>query len=195
MVESLTRDYFNSYFGNALFDYNGKVHRILEAGRYGVLCRNIEDRTDVTLENDTFKGFKTFAYPVLGYRRMKENVVAYLIRKQSTQRGLRFNSFETSYSPCTQALEAMGLVNPRSDEDSRSLAAFRQTFDTLDDMPKLLKGELAQLVLSPFILIEPSVAADADWYSVFYKRSLVGKMDNKGNVEWNDPSFSNLLQR
>lgn len=194
LVQSLGRPYFADYFRNAMFVKDDEVLRVETAERSGVTCSRLRDQSYVTVPFDFFQGFKTFAYPELGYRRIKDNVIGYMNRKQSVHRGLRSNHISTVLSPCTTLLVDLGQVNGLINENEKGLAVWNKTFDTLADLPRLLAGELTGLVLSPALLIEPSVETANDWYSVYYMRSLIGKVNSRGTFTWSNPNHSTLIE-
>lgn len=194
MVRSLGRDYFNNFFAGALFLKDDKVLRVEHADSRVVACLNITDASSEQVPAEFFTGFKTFNYPVLGYRRLKPHVHAFLTKKQSVHRGLRSNTMNVDFSGATHLLNDLGIVRATASESERALAAFSHQFDNMSDLPKLLSGEVSGLVLSPHILIEPSVEAEDGWYSIFYKRALIGKMNSRGGITWTSPNHSDILR-
>lgn len=194
MVQSLGRDYFNSFFAGALFKRDADILRVTETTRYNVLCYDLSNSREVEIPFDFFTGFKTFEYPTLGYRRVRDGVSVFLTRRQSTNRGLRHNAMEVQLTPATAALNDMGLIYARMSEQDRALAAYNTSFDTVADIPRLLRGEASSLILSPYILIEPGVETADDWYSIYFKRAKVGTMNDRGTISWNNPIHANILE-
>lgn len=193
IVRSLGREYFNSFFQGALFAKDGAVFRVVGADRTGVLCHKFDDGSETFVPNDFFVGFKTFSYPVLGYRKIKENTIAFLTKTQSVHRGIRTNTVGVTWSGATAALIDMGYVSSSVSDKQKAESIYSNEFDTLADLPRLLNGDVTGLVLSPNIIIEPSVETQGDWYSVIFKRALIGKMNSRGNVTWTNPSHASLI--
>lgn len=196
LVEELTPNYFNEFFTGALFLRDDVLLQVENAGRYNTTARNYEQGGRVEIPNSFFTGYKIFEYPILGYRKLDEHRVAYLTRRQATARGVRPGTIHMDLSPASVQLRDLGAVPPigaSRSESSKAIAAFRPRFDSISDIPGLLAGQQLALVLSPSIMIEPSVDALSDWYSVYYKQSVIGKINSRGAITWTSPAFASLL--
>lgn len=194
LIKSLTRDYFNSYFNGSAILHKGAVLQILEADNNNVLAEDLATNTSVRIPNDYFTGFGVFKYPLLGYRRFGEHRIGYMTRKQSVHRGLRAAHINVAWSAATRLLVDLAAVPVvRLSDSEKVIAAFIPKFDTLKDVPDLLAGNTTGLVLSENLIIEPSTEAADEWYSVVYKQAVVGKVDSKGAVTWNDKGHEHLL--
>lgn len=195
MIQSLGRDYFNQFFHGSMVLIDGKVYEIREATQQGrVIAVDVESQGMAEIAPDKFTGFKTFEYPILGYRRFGDFHIGYASKKQSVHRGLRMQNIGTTWTAATRLLIDLGAIHGgRMSDYERALALFKPKFDTLNDAPKLLEGKLSGLVLSPNLVIEPSVEAASEWYTVLYKQAVVGKVDGKGKVKWLQDQHKDLL--
>lgn len=194
LIKNLTRDYFNSYFNGSSIQYKGSVLRILEANNVEVMAEDLTNNSVVAVPNDFFTGFGVFSYPLLGYRRFGDDRIGYMTKKQSVHRGLRAANLAVQWSAATRLLVDLGAVPlTRLSDADKVIAAFIPKFDTLKDASDLLAGNKTGLVLSENLIIEPSTEAEDEWYSVVYKQAIVGKVDSKGAVSWNDKQHEHLL--
>lgn len=199
LVEELSANYFTEFFSGALFLNGDNLFQVESASRSRVLVRPFTPTGTGDAQGipaDFFTGYKTFEYPILGYRRLGPNKIAYLTRRQTTARGLRPNSIIASASPASTMLREMSLVPPDPSsvaERTKAYAAFKPIFDNLGELPAMLNGDKFGLVLSSNILIEPSVDAVNDWFNVYYRQSVIGKMNSRGAVTWTSPAYSTLL--
>lgn len=199
LVEELSAGYFTDFFAGALFLNGDALYQVDSATRTRVAVRpfNAAGTGDQqTIPADFFTGYKTFEYPILGYRRIGPHKITYLTRRQTTARGLRPASIISTISPATQMLRETGLTPPESSSQvdrAKSVAAFKPEFDNLGELPAMLSGDKFGLVLSANIMIEPSVDAVNDWFNVYYKQSLIGKMNSRGAVTWTSPAYATLL--
>lgn len=199
LVEELSANYFTEFFSGALFLNGDNLFQVESANRTRVAVRAFTPAgtgDSQSIPADFFTGYKTFEYPILGYRRLGPHKNAYLTRRQTTARGLRPNSIISNITPASNMLRELGLVPPEPSslaERMKAYTAFKPVFDTLDELPAMLNGDKFGLVLSPSILIEPSVDAVNDWFNVYYRQSIIGKMNSRGAVTWTSPAYSALL--
>lgn len=192
LIQSLGAGYFNEFFHNALFMYEGRVHKVVEVRTSNVRCERLHDREAVLVPNSFFMGFKTFNYPILGYRRMSEHMVSYLTRNQSVRRGLNESHIRHQWSPLSTRLAQLGYTSTGSSINN-GLAVFEPTYDTGGDLKALLAGEKANIVLSDSVLIEPSTSSNNDWYTIYHKQSVVGSMDYRGRTTFNSNKYENIV--
>jgi hypothetical protein len=177
-----------------MFMYEGKVHIVNGADARCVIARRLHDGADVVIPNSHFLGFKTFEYPTMGYRRLSDKVVAFLSRVQSTHRGLRAQSISIDYSPVVRKLSGDYLMdNPARLADKAARAVFEPDWDSKADLPALLAGDKISMVLNEHVLIEPSVNASHDWYSIYYNQALVGSMNSRGVPSINNKHYEKLI--
>lgn len=178
LIDSLGHGYFRDFFREALFMYKGQVYSVRTADARAVHARRLSDGAEVMVPNKEFMGFKAFEYPLLGYRRLDDNVIAFLSRVQSTQRGLRQNTINVDYSPVTSRLAANYLIpNPASVAPNAGLRAFEPQWDRASKIDELIAGELTGVVLNERIIVEPSVHSNNDGYAIYFNQALVGTMD------------------
>lgn len=201
LISELGRSYFNEMCTQALFVHEDTVHRVERADALNVVCTRYlgDDGTDeeiAVLPHDVFTGWKVFAYPRLGYRRIGENIICHLQRQQSTRRGLRPESINAQLSPCTHMLHNLGLVQTPPSRQ-RIMAAMKPVFDEFSrDVPRMIEGELAGIVLSDTLMIEPDVSnKNPEGYKIYLRQHVVGKMDDRGLITWEDEHFSKLADK
>lgn len=198
LIDEVGVDYFNDMCRDALLLKDDEVYRVLAAGRGGTVdvIRYSPDgeQTRQSIEKEFFTGWKVFSHPILGYRRFGDQLIGHAQRRQSTRRGLRPESINITLSPCSTLLANMNAY-PVPSANDKAVAAMKPQFDDFDrDLPRMLSGELMGLVLSDNIIIEPDVAgAKATGYSVFMRQHVIGKMDAKGAVTWENEGLSNTL--
>lgn len=197
LIEELGRDYFNEMCINALLLHNDTVYKIVNSTSSSVILENMEDRNveeRLSLPHDFFTGWKVFAYPVLGYRRLGEHVVGYANRRQSTRRGLRADSLNFNLCPSSNFLVQNGLARtPNATE--RSVAAMKPKFDRYEEaLPELLAGERCSIVLSDNLLIDTDCEGNNPLgFNVYMRTRVIGRMDRRGRIRWTDPALSDVL--
>lgn len=194
LVSSLGAGYFRDFFNGALFLYQGKTHRVTGADRSSVQARRLHDGEDVNVPNAFFLGFKNFEYPTLGYRRLGPDCVAHLSRIQSTHRGLRQQSIAIDYSPITTRLAQAYLIpNPASFNAYAGQKVFEPEWDSPRKIADLLTGDTTSVVLNEHVIIEPSVNAHVDWYSIYFNQALVGNMNSRGTTSFGNKKYEKLI--
>lgn len=194
LVTSLGAGYFRDFFNGAIFYYEGKAHRVTGADQRTVQAVRLSDGHAVLVPNAFFLGFKNFEYPTLGYRRLGPDVVAYLSRIQSTHRGLRQQSINVDYSPITSRLASQYLIpNPAGYNAYAGQKVFEPEWDTAANIPELLAGDRTSVVLNEHVIVEPSVNAHVDWYSIYFNQALVGNMNSRGSASFGNKKYEKLI--
>lgn len=192
LVESLSPGYFQEFFSNAMFMYEGRVHKVVEVRSSGVSCIRLHDGQGVLVPNNFFLGFKVFNYPLLGYRRINDNVVSYLTRQQSVRRGLNESHIRKQLSPVSAKLVNLHLARDRGVR-SLGVDVFEPQFDSRDDIRTMIAGERANVVLNEKVLIEPSITKAEDWYTIYHDQSIVGTMDYRQRTTFISDKYANII--
>jgi hypothetical protein len=202
LITQMGAQYFNEKFNNSYFLYEGKVLRVLQASPQGtrVSVEELSDRldddtvSDKVVSGSVFKGFKVFEYPLLGYRKFGEHKYGFASKRQTSYRGFRLEQISVTWTGCTRALIDLGVVHGgRLSDYTKAKALLKPTFDSMDDLPKLLSGKISGLVLNNNTMIEPATGKQEDWYAILYKQAQVGSINAAGNITWNDPAFANVV--
>lgn len=197
MIQSLGRDYFNQFFQGSIVKIDDRVLQVRGAqGNAGrtVLCVDMENGQGVEIPADRFTGWKSFEYPILGYRRFGEHHLAYSTKLQSVHRGLKIANVQTTWTAATRLLIDLGAISgARLTEEQKAVALFKPVFDSLADVPALLDGRKTGLVLSPNLIIEPSTEKGNEWYAVHYKQAVIGSVSDRGVVRFKSPQHASIL--
>ncbi len=194
MVASLGADFFGDRFRNALFLYDGKVMKISRVGGAGVQCENVETGREEIVAFDFFDGFKKFAYPPLGYRRLAPNIVAFATKNHTYMRGLRDERIDYKYSPVSRQLTDERVLRLDYKRNDRERELLRPTYDKLDDLNELIAGDRANVVLNENILIEPDLFGDEDKFAVYHRRRRAGVMLPDKKIRYFSNEFENLVK-
>ena len=194
MVESLGIEFFGDRFRNALFLHDGKVLKIGRIVGGGVNCENVETGQGEVVDFNVFDGFKKFAYPPLGYRRLAPDIVAFATKNHTYYRGLRDERIDYKYSAVSKQLADEGLARIDYTRRDRERELMRPTFDALDTVDELIAGDRANVVLNENILIEPDLFADEDKFALYHRRRRAGVMLPDKKIKYFSKEFENLIK-
>lgn len=200
IVDSLGADFINKRFQHAMFLKDGDVYKVYTCrpnpltGLYDtVSCKRLRDGKEENIRNDFFTGFKVFAYPRLGYRRLGTNSIGYAIKEQSAYRGLSMERVHVQDSPATRLLRGLGL-NGDYDMKKRSIIIMQPEFDKLRDLPAVLAGEKSGLVLSESLIIEPDTKKAEGHFSVLFDQVEVATVTERGVYKWATPKYERHIK-
>lgn len=190
MIASMGLRYCSEYLTNALMVYEGRPAQLMEVMDDYCGIRFLDGRSPSSARapHSYFTGWRVFAYPELGYRRVG-NVVYHVHRQQTAYRGLRANILSFENSPLSALLTHSerfeGRVLPNTSQ--RLSAVLTPTYDTSTQLDELIAGTLSGVVPNQHICIEPSLTDDT--YIILYRTKIIGHMDRSKNFHINNPAL------
>ena len=196
LINNLGHDFFNRKCAGAWILHNGEVCCIKAALGNEVHVYTDPNEAGYVIPADAFSGFKSLAYPKLGWRRLSRDTVAYLSKVQSAERGLRQNSINVTLSPVTRVLKSKRIITATVDVVALMNAVFKPKWDTKEDIPKMLAYAKRDVVLNEDVMIEPSaVQQDREQWDVLVSGAVSAVMDSVGRIKYTNPAHAELLQR
>ena len=193
IIDSLGADFINKRFMHAMFLKDNHVYRVAMCQDGAVLCRNIDKNEDLHIPKEFFTGFKVFAYPKLGYRRLGKHYVGFGVKEQSAMRGLSFERVDFHPSQATGVLAKLGLAKADGNKE-RMLQIMRPTFDKLDSLKELYDGKRSNVVLNESLIVEPSTKEVDGQFDIFYDQVRVGAADDAGKIKWTTPKYERHIK-
>lgn len=194
MIERLGLSYCREYLSNALIVYNNRPAVLGEFGNTTVVASYIDGTGDrVTIPHSYFTGWRVFAYPELGYRRVG-NMTYHVHRAQTAYRGLRANVLTFENTPMSYLLlrdEQTARRVPNYGNEKLA-AVMLPVYDGAAELDALVRGEMASVVPNQNICIEPSLS-DSN-YVVLYRTKIVGSMDSNKNFHIDNPAVRAEVQ-
>lgn len=188
MIERLGLSYCREYLSNALIVYDGRPAIIGEFRNSDVTVQYIDGTGErAVVPHAYFTGWRVFAYPELGYRRVG-NMTYHVHRAQTAYRGLRANVLTFENTPMSYLLQRDEQTARRVPNygNEKLAAVMAPAYDGAAQLDALVRGEMASVVPNQNICIEPSLS-DSN-YVVLYRTKIVGSMDSNKNFHIDNPA-------
>lgn len=194
--EELGSRYVQEWFGNALFEVDGKLHKLhsTEEDVINVRTFKLDDpksrkwETNV-LPASALKTFEAFAHPPLGYREYQingVNWVGFFATKRSAHRGLKTELLHVQGLPIFNYLRYPhnNDLYWEQNEIEQIRKLFRPTFTKYKEgLLQLQEGRVAGIAVSPQLAIGLSITTSMDRaFDVYFRNRVVGSIDMHGNM-------------
>lgn len=194
LMDSCGVDWFRRRVVGGHFVHEGKVLKI--SGVYDadkIDTVDISNERRVIIDKNVISGFSVFAYPELGYRRVK-NVALWLSKIHSYDRGMRDKHLQSEYTPASMVLHRNLPGGAEANRRDIMTAALMPTFDGPADIKKVLDGDQYCAVLNPHVLIEPSNVQEDEHFNVFFRRRNIARLMPDGKMHYFKPQHEAVLR-
>lgn len=181
LVRELGDRYFFDRLRHSYFVYDGQVVLLSSWDEREMFTANTERGDVVRIPSTYFESYDAFKWPVLGYRKLNDNIVGRLSKTQAGGSGIKHGALAVEYSPMSDFLMSSGVVSRQSDWDMMR-SAFLPQYDTLKTLPKLFAGECSSVVLNDQVMIEPTMRSEKDEYDIMHRGGIVGAVTPKMEI-------------
>jgi hypothetical protein len=194
-IEEIGSGYMNEMLIGAPFLYKGDVY--LFDGIERTTSKNVSTyklgpdvdnliATPAQVPAAIFTGWKSFAFPTLGYRMAADGqVLCYLSRNNSVRRGLNPRDIgalfhDVSYE-CQRRFGTPRL-NIYNDNNHKAYMAFKPTFLAFTDgLAQVMAGKIPAFAISADFAVAPSDRVN--FLEILFRQRPVGSIDEDGNIK------------
>lgn len=187
LIEKYGASWFNSKFGQSMFESEGLLCRIDSVSHDHVMVKTFHKDRTPKLRKTKFAQFADsamFNVPEMGYRTFdKGKWLCYLGRNNTSyHRGLRYRDITRSLSTLTQYLKGQTrVVEPKEDELLQLV--YRPNFIPLHTGIKLmLEGKLFSFAASASVAVIPD--HESDGLLILMNENVVGRVDENGVMSY-----------
>lgn len=192
LFQQLGHGYSNEMLMGAPFLYKGEAYLLGEVteGKTISAFRLVGDDPASVVAKATklpaefFTGWKSFAFPTLGYRSVRNGqVLAYLSRNNSVRRGLNPRDIRVEYHDVSHTCSAAYGFNLGSYNQNNAKAALvmkPQYTGFNEGIARILQGEIPSFALSADFAVAPH--EDVPYLEILFRQRRVGLIDETGKV-------------
>lgn len=189
-INSLSVNYCNEFFPNAMFLYEGKPHLFSSTdGRYVAAIElspdpKVRATKSVAVPASFFTGWASFSFPTLGYRQADSGqFLGYFSRRPSVRRGLNLSdvlctTHDVSYG-CAEY-----LMYDWHDYDSRygkaQLIMCPSYTNLLEGLKDIKSGNIASFALSADFAVAPN--SSVEYLEILFRQRRVGVINKDGDI-------------
>ena len=197
-IETLGAGYATDNLYGSYFMYENKLHRVERITDSTVHSFNLTDGGNAMLPARVITGWRTFKYPRLGYRRITDEVVAWVQRAaRSYSRGLNAenlicNISDASYRSCDLNEDYFYEEH----QYAIAKAAMCPEWDSKDVWFSLLNGDKTSYVPTNTVLIEKDY--NTDNFAVYSSTLKLGSITKAGVIiapQKNVPIITNIVRK
>lgn len=195
LVEQLGEQYVSEFFRGALIR-RGRILYLIKQAQAGVLVTNYLNLDDEeadwgrkNLPTSTLENFTSLAWPKLGYRNLRNNLVGNAVcffgSTRSVLRGLREEHLTKEVLPI---FDTMGTAVMSKAPCSSSAFRLRQLFNPKwipfkEGINKIKAGEIVAFALNEDMAVSLSVQDGPDRFcDILYKQKVVGQVSESGEI-------------
>lgn len=212
LIDELGAQYCNQMVVGALFMYNDHPHMLTGVqpdvnGTNTVLAtkypksphpKHAHESKGVNIPSDHFVGWKSLAFPTLGYRAAENGMVlAYLTRQNSVRRGLNLNDVHFNYHDVLRSAQDRFNVDVYHYQETEAgripMIMCPEYTPLMRGLKDVMDGKIASFAISADFACAP--AMDVEFLEILYRRRRIGTISENGTINidaasmapsWND---------
>lgn len=190
-LDGLGRGYINEMLNGAPFLYKGDVYLLEQVHERGAVSawQLVGDEENLDARNtkvpaEIFTGWKSFAFPVLGYRSAREGqVLMYMTRQNSVRRGLNPRDIRIEWHDVSHACSnaySFHLEGYARNNNKAFIAMKPRYLSFNEGLTRIMSGDIPSFALSADFAVAPHDTVE--YLEILFRQRRVGEIDSRGNV-------------